>query len=94
MSNPDSGSPQVRPSLVLLEVLSPKTGGVVARLATAPAAALLCGLSTVSRSGTWLFCFQIVHTAQACMYKNGAFCCVVIAGLSSAAQLILAEAGR
>ncbi|KAK9822236.1 hypothetical protein WJX81_003275 [Elliptochloris bilobata] len=35
----------LRPSTVLLEVLPSGAGGIVARLATAPAAALLCGLS-------------------------------------------------
>ena len=46
----ESSTPQVRPSLVLLEVRPPGAGGIVARLATAPAAAQLCGLSMVSCS--------------------------------------------
>ena len=49
--------------MVLLEALPPKAGGVVAGLAIAPAAALLCGLRAVSRSGAWLRCCHTVHTA-------------------------------
>lgn len=52
LSNPAEpcGCPQVRPSLVLLDALPPGAGGVTGRLATAPAAAALSGLSTVSCS--------------------------------------------